>query len=177
MKANRAKYIGKQYGRLTVSSVHSYRADGDYNKKTRLWAISNCVCGGVAFCPVNNLTRGHTKSCGCLNSELMHIKNYKHGGTYTPTFTSWKCMKQRCLYPTDVNYENYGGRGIKISPRWLGDDGFKNFLHDMGERPAGKTLDRKNVNGNYCKSNCRWATQSEQNRNKRRVNVSEQAHT
>ena len=76
-------------------------------------------------------------------------------------------MKYRCLDPNCKGYKYWGGRGIKICPEWLGKNGFENFYADMGERPAGKTLDRKNNDGNYCKKNCRWATSKEQNNNKR----------
>jgi hypothetical protein len=78
-------------------------------------------------------------------------------------------MFQRCTNPNNDDYPDYGGRGITVCERWCGKHGFENFLHDMGERPEGKTLDRKNVNGNYCKSNCRWATAHEQRINQRRA--------
>jgi hypothetical protein len=77
---------------------------------------------------------------------------------------SWQAMRARCLRPTASNYARYGGRGITIDPRW---DVFANFLEDMGERPKGKTLDRIDPDGNYCKDNCRWATAAEQRLNQR----------
>lgn len=73
-------------------------------------------------------------------------------------------MNARCNRPTAPDYERYGGRGITICARW---GSFEAFLEDMGERPAGLTLDRKDNGGNYEKSNCRWATAAEQNRNTR----------
>ena len=76
-------------------------------------------------------------------------------------------MKKRCLDPSSHNYRNYGGRGITICDRWLDRQGFDNFLADMGERPEGKTLDRRNNVGDYEPGNCRWATSSEQNSNRR----------
>jgi hypothetical protein len=75
-------------------------------------------------------------------------------------------MKQRCLDPANKYYADYGGRGIKICEEWV--NSFVAFLRDMGERPEGKTIDRIDVYGDYCLANCRWATKSEQERNKRR---------
>ncbi len=74
-------------------------------------------------------------------------------------------MKQRCLNPKSTSFKNYGGRGITVCDRWLK---FENFLSDMGERPAGKTLDRKEVDKNYEPSNCKWSTEAEQDVHRRK---------
>lgn len=76
-------------------------------------------------------------------------------------------MVQRCTNENNIGYKNYGGRGITICARWLS---FKNFMEDMGKKPAGWTLDRKNNDGPYCKKNCRWATRKQQAQNRRRKN-------
>lgn len=81
----------------------------------------------------------------------------------SPTYRSWGSMRYRCLSPTAKDYPRYGGRGIKIDPRW---DDFSLFLADMGPRPPGTTLDRKDVNGDYTKDNCRWSTAKVQANNK-----------
>lgn len=73
-------------------------------------------------------------------------------------------MRGRCLNPNDPAFERYGGRGIKVCARW---DRFENFLADMGERPAGKTLDRENNEDGYTPANCRWSTPREQQNNTR----------
>lgn len=88
-----------------------------------------------------------------------------HGKSNTPEYRSWAHMKERCFNPKHHAYDQYGGRGITVCARWLQ---FENFLADMGERPKGMTLDRfPNNDGNYEVSNCRWATPSQQQINKR----------
>jgi hypothetical protein len=73
-----------------------------------------------------------------------------------PLFSTYHNMKARCSNKNLPNYKYYGGKGVKICDRWLGKDGLVNFIEDMGERPRGYQLDRVDVNGNYCKENCRW---------------------
>ena len=80
-------------------------------------------------------------------------------------------MRERCYDPSHDRYSAYGGRGITVCERWLGKDGFVNFLADMGTRPYGKTIDRINVNGNYYLDNCRWATKTQQYRNRRKRSI------
>lgn len=81
---------------------------------------------------------------------------------------SWSAMRKRCLDPSHDNYAHYGGVGVTVCERW---SSFANFLVDMGERPEGMTLDRIDVDGNYNKENCRWATAKEQANNKRNNRV------
>lgn len=81
----------------------------------------------------------------------------------------WCSIKSRCYSKNSTAYPDYGGRGIKMCERWK--NSFAAFLEDMGDRPAGKSIDRINNDGNYEPSNCRWATQSEQNSNQRRSHL------
>jgi len=84
-----------------------------------------------------------------------------------PLYNTYYLIYDRCLNPRTKNYKDYGGRGIKICDRWLGKEGFNNFVTDMGERPEGMTLDRKDNDGNYEPLNCRWATPTQQSHNRR----------
>jgi hypothetical protein len=131
-----------------------------------------CDCGGETVATAVNLKSKHTRSCGCLmrekSSSWAKKKNTTHGhnrkGQQSRTHKSWISMKQRTTNPNYSEWKSYGGRGITVCERWLK---FENFLEDMGERPEGTSLDRINVNGNYEPGTCRWATASQQQRNKR----------
>jgi hypothetical protein len=159
--AKRLDLTGSTFGRLYVITRGIKRG-----AKT-VW-VCQCTCGKRREIATYLLTSGQTRSCGCLKSETTTAKNLTHGqsvrGATSGTYTTWANMMQRCMNPNNDNFINYGGRGITVCGRWLD---FSNFFSDMGKRPARKSLERVNNSGNYEPSNCKWATFSEQARNKR----------
>jgi len=143
--------IGKKFGFLTVI------ADGGQDKRGVHYMLCKCYCGNIRRTNKYSLNSGRSQSCGCLQGA-------SHNRSHTRTWNTWKAMRQRCYRVKDMGYNDYGGRGITVCERW---HSFENFLEDMGERPEGMTIDREDVNGNYEKSNCRWATPVEQRNNQR----------
>ena len=90
-----------------------------------------------------------------------------HGGSYTRSYKAWHAMVRRCHNPNYKKYNDYGGRGIEVCERWRGDDGYANFVADMGEPPVGLTLEREDNNAGYSPTNCVWDTRGQQQRNRR----------
>ena len=129
-----------------------------------LWIVK-CDCGNVITMPASEFLKGKQKSCGCKRKKLISARNTRHGMSNTPIWNVWHSMVERCTVPTAQAWKNYGGRGIKVSEEWMT---FENFYQDMKDGYRhGLTLDRIDVNGPYCKSNCRWITMKGQARNKR----------
>ena len=159
---------GQRFGRLVV--IKPVRvAKG---AKTIPGQLCQCDCGTTHRVSNYYLCSGVTKSCGCLkreqcawfaNSTLQHGHARKSG--FSPTYSSYHAMLNRCFNSKQPSWKNYGGRGITVCKRWR--KSFENFLADMGERPRNKTLDRIDNDGNYTPKNCQWATRKQQIKNSR----------
>lgn len=150
--------IGQKFGRWTVVS--------DAPFVSRAHSLCRCECGTEREVLCKYLFAGTSQSCGCRQADITADRNTTHGLRHTPEYGVWAGIKSRCYRESDEFYADYGGRGITVCERWR--DSFENFLADMGERPSPKhSIDRKEVNGNNEPDNCRWATPTEQARNKR----------
>lgn len=146
---------GRRYGKLLVLKNSGLKVNSEI-----LWTCI-CDCGKNKNCKTGALRHGLNISCGCMNGGKTHgdwSKRIRH---------IYVNMKSRCYKPTDVNYHNYGGRGIVICNEWLIDySSFKIWAYENGYSDD-LSIDRKDSNGNYSPSNCKWSTPTEQARNTR----------
>jgi hypothetical protein len=151
--SKRTDITGNRYGRLTAV---------EYAGKQKWRCV--CDCGNTTEVVTSSLRRGASTSCGCFRREHTIAKNTTHGMAKTPAYLRWKNIMQRCYNPNNPGYPDYGGRGVRVCDRW---HDFAAYHADMGNPPAGMSLDRVDVNGDYEPDNCRWASAKIQARNKR----------
>lgn len=180
--ATHSLLIGKRMNSLTAKKLGYYDYTNPSNgKNSKRWHyVCKCDCGKIVHPHVAKFSKGQAKSCGCQGKIAAANASTKHG-LYRKTNTEetlvigWlTCMWGRCYNPQNAAYSRYGGRGIKICKRWnikkIGHaQAVKNFIHDMGHRPKGMTLDRKDNNRGYAKWNTRWATNHKQSQNRRHI--------
>lgn len=141
--------IGDRYGKLVVIKVNHFYVKPSDGKRERRY-LCQCDCGGHTVTAKRKLQTGHTSSCGCVRAS-------RSGRSTEPTYNTWNLMVQRCTNHKFTKYEQYGARGINVCSRWSGPDGYENFVLDMGEKPSEKhTIERIDVDGDYCPSNCVW---------------------
>ncbi|WP_329308320.1 hypothetical protein [Streptomyces microflavus] len=171
---------GDRFGRLSVLretrmpvTAPSMIAAG--RKTGPVAAICQCDCGAEATVLLDNLRMGRQISCGCFHVEgatrrlsQVHRAQVTHGLSEHEHFPRWQGMLRRCEDPRSKSYRYYGAKGVSVCPEWHDPAVFIEYLADtLGARPAGHTLDRIDVEGNYEPGNVRWADWSTQNKNKR----------
>lgn len=155
--------VGSVFGRLTITGgPQKYVTRGGYDYT--IYPCS-CTCGGTKSVRKTHLKSGKVFHCGCTRLDKNGRVHESHDFRDTPIYHSWFAMKQRCKNKNTEMYYLYGGRGISYDPNW---ETFMGFYNDMGESfQDGLTLDRIDVDGNYCKQNCRWANNHLQGYNRR----------
>lgn len=164
---------GMKFGKLMVLQQAEDKITPKKKKVTQWKCL--CICGNITIVSTNNLRRGTTRSCGCLNNG----NNRKHNKSDSRLYHIWTNMIQRCTNIKNKSFKDYGRRNIKVCEEWKKFQKFDKWALENGYRDD-LSIDRINNDGNYEPSNCRWATRKEQANNKRnnhRITLMDETHT
>ena len=155
---NPADYVGKRFGKLTVTAAHGEPSTGQAN----IVLSVTCDCGRTRLRTLQNISNPRSAGCACgLGTGML-----RHGMYKTREYKAWTAAKMRCYNPRNIVYHAYGGRGIKMCDEWV--NSFATFYVDMGPRPDGYSIERLDNERDYCPENCIWLPRRLQNKNLRK---------